>query len=77
MRKITVYIEGASQTIDLQESIVTNRYEYMLVKKATIFWRYENVPTSFTAMTNDGNVINMYKGYYTFDMIRELFKGWC
>ena len=74
MRKITVYIEGASQTIDLQESIVTNRYEYMLVKKATIFWRYENVPTSFTAMTNNGNVMNMYKGYYTFNMIRELCK---
>ena len=74
MRKITVYIEGASQTIDLQESIVTNRYEYMLVKKATIFWRYENVLTSFTAMTNDGNVMNMYKGYYTFNMIRELFR---
>ena len=30
--------------------------------------------SSFTALTNNGKVINMYKGYYTFDLIKQLFN---
>ena len=74
MKKFTVFIEGNDKEITLDESIVISYDAYIYVKKAYVFWAYENIPTTFTAMTNNGNVVNMYTGYYTFDLIKKLFK---
>ena len=77
MKKLTVFIEGRSKEITLDESIVISHDTYIYVKKAYVFWAYENIPTNFTAMTNNGNMfnmVNMYRGYYTFDLIKKLFK---
>ena len=74
MKKLTVFIEGSSKEITLDESLVINHDAYIYVKKAYIFWEYKNVDSSFTALTNNSNVINMYTGYYTFDIIKQLFN---
>ena len=43
MRKFTVIIDGTQKIINLKESIVPNKDHYILLKKATIFWNYNNV----------------------------------
>lgn len=77
MKKFTVFIEGSNKTINLQESILTTSYSYLLVKKATIFWEYENIPqgTMFEDRGLSSNsafsITTLSPGYYTFNDIAD------
>ena len=75
MKRITVFIEGSSKEITLEESIVISHSAHLYVKKVYVFWEYKNVDASLTALTNNTTVINMYEGYYTFDLIKKLFNN--
>ena len=43
MKKLTVIIDGTLKVINLQESLITNDNPYILLKKATIFWDFNNI----------------------------------
>ena len=44
MKRLIVLIDGQSKEIELDESfIITHKNPYLLVKKATIFWNYNNI----------------------------------
>lgn len=51
-QKITVLIDGSSKVINLQESLmVTHDNPFVLVKKATIFWNFDNISSSNNKLT--------------------------
>ena len=43
MKKITVFIEGNSKELILDESLVVIQASYIYVKTAFIYWNYNNV----------------------------------
>ena len=43
MKKITVFIEGKSKKLILDESLVVTQDSYIYVKTASIYWNYNNV----------------------------------
>lgn len=48
MRKLTVFIEGDSTEVLLDESIlITHENPYILVMTATVYWNYNNVFSGF------------------------------
>ena len=47
MKKISVLIEGTNKVITFDEAILINsNNSYILVKKAVVFWNYDNIVTS-------------------------------
>ena len=75
MKKITVYIDGASKTIDLQESILTTPYSHIMVKKAYVFWEYCNIPNIGYHYTQDGTKTVIPVGYHTFNDLKGLLES--
>lgn len=71
MRKITVLIDGSSHKLLLDDSINTNYYRYLVVKKATIYWNYFNVPNDANLTEEGSNIVTIIAGYYTFSEIAE------
>ena len=70
MRKLTVLIDGDSETLDLPEPFSLDKH--ILVKKATIFWEYHNVgknETHYYTIKKVGTVISslvsLDEGYWT------------
>lgn len=79
--KLTVFIEGPEKTILFDKSIVTRKSHsdfsdtpMLLVKKATIFWNYNNVFSGFNdKMKYGSSTITLPEGYYTYKALeREL-----
>ena len=59
MRKLTVFISGDSETLDLPEPFSLDKH--ILVKKVTIFWEYHNVgknETHYYTIKKVGTVIS-------------------
>ena len=75
MKKLTLLIDGStavqSKEIDLDESFkITNEKPYLLVKKATVFWKYNNIPSDLEITYN--NIKKTIKeGYWTFSMLKK------
>lgn len=72
MRKITVLIEGSEHLVKLSESINTFNYNYICVKKATVYWNYYNIPENLQLLAVGSDVVNIYAGYYTFDDLNDI-----
>lgn len=67
MRKVTVFIDGSSKVINLEESLlITHDTPYVLVKKATIFWNY-NKEVMYNSVRK-----TLHPGYRTFPMLKEI-----
>ena len=75
MKKITVLIDGTSKTINLQESILTTSYRYLMVKKAYVFWEYHNVPNLEYHFTLDGTKTIIPVGYHTFNDLKGALES--
>ena len=75
MKKLTVLIDGKETTITLSESLlVTHSNPYILLKKATIFWSYDNnIRSTHTVTYKYGNnpLELIDNGYHTFEMIKN------
>ena len=66
MKKSTIFIDGSSKVLDLQESLVlTHENPYILLKKATILWNYDNIKDYV-------NNELTYEGYRTFSMLKKI-----
>ena len=85
MKKLTFLIDGSSNLITLDESLVINNNMYIYVKKATIFWENNNIPNNSTYMVNNQTEF-LYSGRWTIDMNKSeleanngiiFLKGYC
>ena len=75
MRKLTVFIEGDSKTVELDKSILVTGNSHLLVKTAMLFWNYNNVFTGFNnRFTGYRGRITIPKGYWTFQMLAHILK---
>ena len=64
MKRLTVLIEGQSKKTELEESfITTHENPYLLVKKAAVFWKYNNI-TSDLEITYNNIKKTTKKGYW-------------
>ena len=78
MKKISVLIEGTNKVITLDEAILINSNNpHILVKKATVFWNYDNIVTS----VNNELTYNVIKKtieqvYWTFNMLKKEIEGY-
>ena len=63
-----VYIDGPEKTVSLDHSLLLFSHDpHILVKKATIFWNYNNVLSLFNNTVRYGNAtITLPEGYYTY-----------
>ena len=88
MKRLFVLIEGQSKEIELDESfIITHENPYLLIKKATGFWNYNNI-TSLAASSaassaaSDLEIIyndikkTIKEGYWTFDMLKKEIESY-
>ena len=69
-----MFIEGPEKTVSFDESILVNGNNdpYILVKKATIFWNYNNVFSQFNSKIQYGSaIITLEEGYYTFKALES------
>ena len=56
MKRLIVLIDGQSKEIELDESfIITHENPYLLIKKATVFWKYNNITVGNDEITYNGN----------------------
>ena len=78
MKKISVLIEGTNKVIILDEAILINSNNlHILVKKATVFWNYDNIVTSVNnELTYNGNKKTIEQGYWTFNMLKKEVEGY-
>ena len=78
MKKISVLIEGTNKVIILDEAILINSNNlHILVKKATVFWNYDNIVTSVNnELTYNGNKKTIEQGYWTFNMLKKEIKSY-
>ena len=75
MRKFTVLIDSYKTVVNLQDSVLTGNYEFVFIKRATVFWEYYNVTGQFNGFSVNGNNTAMDSGYYTFKGLQELMRG--
>ena len=78
MKKISVLIEGTNKVITLDEAILINSNNpHILVKKATVFWNYDNIVTSVNnELTYNENKKTIDQGYWTFNMLKKKIEGY-
>ena len=76
MRKLTVFIEGDNEEVQLDENIlVTGDSLHLLVKKAVVYWNYNNVFIGF----NDRIIgyrgrVTLTEGYCSFQILENKHK---
>ena len=76
MKRLTVLIEGQSKELELHASfIIENKSPYLLVKKATVFWKYNNVTSDNNEITYNGNKKTI-EGYWTFNMLKKEIESY-
>ena len=64
MRKLTVLIEGHDRkTIELDKCIIVTNNPYLLIKKAYVFWSYENSIGSLKFKINHNSTFAIDNGY--------------
>ena len=84
MKRLSVLIEGQSKEIELDESfIITHENLYLLIKKATGFWNYNNITSSAaSSAASDLEIIynnikkTIKEGYWTFDMLKKEIESY-
>ena len=78
MKKISVLIEGTNKVIILDEAILINSNNlHILVKKATVFWNYDNIVTSVNnELTYNVNKKIIEQGYWTLNMLKKEIEGY-
>ena len=75
MRKFTVIIDGTQKIINLKESIAPNKDPYILLKKASLFWNYNNVDSTNNEVTYN-NVKNTFpNACWTFHLIKKQMES--
>jgi hypothetical protein len=74
MRKFTVLIDSYKTVVNLQDSVLTSKYEFVFIKRATVFWEYYNVTEQFDGFRVNDNDAVMYSGYYTFKDVQKLMR---
>lgn len=57
MRKFTVFIEGQETVVNLQDAILTSNYEFVFIKRATVFWKYYDVYGNFNGFSVNGKML--------------------
>ena len=79
MKKLTVLTEGQTEELELDESfIIKNENPYLLVKKATVFWKYNNITTAFgnNEITYNNVKKTIEDGYWTFNMLKKEIESY-
>ena len=79
MEKVTAWLKNGSNDFYLDEgTIETNTDSRIVIKNVSIFWKFRNVPhdeyeATLIDKTGHRTLINLKRGYWTFDEISELF----
>ena len=60
--------------VNLQDSVLTSKYEFVFIKRATVFWEYYNVTRQFNGFRVNDNDAVMCPGYYTFKDVQKLMR---
>ena len=77
MKRLIVLIERQYKEIELDESfIITHENAYLLVKKATVFWKYNNITSDNNEITYSGNKKTIKEGYWTFSMLKKEIESY-
>ena len=77
MKKITVLIEGENKEIILDQSITTrNESPFLYVKKATVFWDYDNIIIENNELTYNSVKKVIPEGYMTFAMLKKEIESY-
>ena len=77
MKKITVSIEGDSKELIFDEPILMiNEDPYILVKKATVFWDYNNISSENNEQTYNSVRKVIPEGYMKFIMLKTEIESY-
>ena len=77
MKRISVLIEGSSKKFNLKELFaIKNVNSYLFVKKATLFWDYNNITDENNELTDNGNKKTIQKGYWSFNMLKKEIESY-
>ena len=84
MKRLSVLIDGStadsaavqSKELELDESfIITHENPYLLIKKATVFWNYNNI-TSDLEITYNNIKKTIKEGYRTFSILKKEIESY-
>ena len=76
MKRLTVLI-GQSKEMELNESfIIVHENPCLMVKKATVFWNYNNITSDNNEITYNGNKNTIKEGYWTFIMLKKEIESY-
>ena len=80
MRRITVFIQDNNQDLYLDKCVVKPKISTMILKNATIYWKYRNVITGENDEVTFGTgssakKITFGEGYWPFEMIKERLEA--
>ncbi len=76
-RNITVFITGGTKKLELDEPFLTGHDTTIQLKRATVFWKFQNITTAnnnnyFDKVVSDGNERKTFDdGYWDFELIKK------
>ena len=76
-RNITVFITGGTKKLELDEPFLTGHDTTIQLKRATVFWRFQNITTAnnnnyFDKVVSAGNERKTFDdGYWDFELLKE------
>ena len=79
MKILSVLKEGQSKELELDESfIITHENPYLLIKKATVFWKYVNISAGIgnNEITYNNIKKTIKEGYWTFSMLKKEIESY-